>query len=374
MRVGLAGAFSDPDDPLAWSGVPANLARALARLGVYAGYRDAVPWAPLFRAAHWWMVRTGRGGSAWMLKPEVRTLFRVSDAMRRAVTPPNIAAWITIGGVRPARGRMATLCDLAPYQFLHIVPDDAISYWWPEGTIGELRAHARRTAAIHRAAYTCCVASRWAGRSMVENHGIDPRRVHVVGLGQGVDHLVEPQREWSSPRFLFVGRDWKRKNGEAVVRAFVEVRRFQPRATLDVVAPHPPLSVEGVTGHGDLSWRQDEDEMAALLGRATCFVMPSLIEPYGMAYVEAAANGIASIATSVGGTEESVGPGGILVDPHDGVALIDAMRRMCDPEQAASLGARAKDHAGLLTWDAVAQRILRALDLEVTGLELAQFL
>lgn len=114
--------------------------------------------------------------------------------------------------------------------------------------------------------------------------------------------------------------------------------------------------------------------MAALLGRATCFVMPSLIEPYGMAYVEAAANGIASIATSVGGTEESVGPGGILVDPHDGVALIDAMRRMCDPEQAASLGARAKDHAGLLTWDAVAQRILRALDLEVAGLELAQFL
>jgi glycosyltransferase involved in cell wall biosynthesis len=283
---------------------------------------------------------------------------------------------VTIGGVRPVRGRVATLCDISPHQFVTIAPQGAVSHWWPDATERELVGHARRTAAVHRLAYCCCVASHWAGRSLVEDHGIDPRRVHVVGLGHSLHQGTSTSRDWSSPRFLFVGRDWRRKNGDAVVRAFVEVRRRQPLASLDVVGGHPRLAVDGVTGHGELDSENPDEraKLSRLYGRATCFVMPSLIEPFGIAYVEAAAAGIASIATCVGGTAESVGDGGVFVHPADVGAIADAMEEMCDPTRAASLGERARCHARLLTWDAVAQRILRALDLTVPGLELAEFL
>lgn len=376
VRVGITGALSDPGDPAAWSGTPHELSRALTRLGVYAGYRDATPWSPALHLARVWLRRTGRDDATWLLKPEVRGLWRISDGIKRLTTPRDVDAWVTIGGVHAVSGRFATLCDLSPSQFSRILPDQGSSFWWPEAAPAELDAHARRTVAVHGAAYACCVASHWAGRSLVDDHGIDPRRVHVVGLGQSLEVPGWETRSWAEPRFLFVGRDWTRKNGDAVVRAFVRVRRHEPRATLDVVGDHPSLSEEGVIGHGPLDRNSTTGKacLVDLYRRSTCFVMPSLIEPYGIAYVEAGAAGMGSIATSVGGTGESVGSGGIFVDPTDSQGLQDAMRLLCDPNRARELGGRAREHAELLTWDAVAQRILRGLGLAVHGQALADFL
>jgi glycosyltransferase involved in cell wall biosynthesis len=226
----------------------------------------------------------------------------------------------------------------------------------------------------------CCVASEWAGRSLVIDDGVDPRRVRVVGLGPGAGYEPDPHaaraRDWRIPRFLFVGGDWTRKNGDAVVRALTEVRRFEPCATLDIVGHHPRICSDGVTGHGPLSRARPAEraKLDDLFARATCFVMPSVLEPFGRVYVEAATVGVPSIGTSAGGAADAVGPGGLLVDPNDEAALVDAMRRMCNPSAAASFGEAARRYAELLTWDAIAQRLVRALGLNVPGTELADFL
>jgi glycosyltransferase involved in cell wall biosynthesis len=44
-----------------------------------------------------------------------------------------------------------------------------------------------------------------------------------------------PRRDWSTPRFLFVGNDFERKNGVAVVSAFKRLRDQVSEARLDVV-------------------------------------------------------------------------------------------------------------------------------------------
>jgi glycosyltransferase involved in cell wall biosynthesis len=99
----------------------------------------------------------------------------------------------------------------------------------------------------------------------------------------------------------------------------------------------------------------------ALFARTTCFVMPSVCEPFGIAYVEAARAGVASIATTIGGAGTAVGDGGMLVEPtEDGV--LTAMRRLCDPATASRLGEAARRHSELLTWRRVTGRILRAID------------
>jgi len=220
-------------------------------------------------------------------------------------------------------------------------------------------------------AVACCTASSWAARSIVDDYGIEPSKVHVVGLGRNVNPTAG-ERQWFPPRFLFFGLDWKRKNGAAVVRSFARLRTALPQAHLDVAGDHPPLDVDGVCGHGRVS----KDELAALYERATCFVMPSVFEPFGIAYVEAAAAGIPSIATSVGGTADSVGPGcGLIIDPHDESALLGAMRRLSDETSAAAMGAAALRRSQLFTWRKVAERLVRALRPPGTEqMDLADFL
>jgi glycosyltransferase involved in cell wall biosynthesis len=176
---------------------------------------------------------------------------------------------------------------------------------------------------------------------------------------------------------LFVGWDWARKNGDAVVRAFLALREQVPDATLDVVGHHPPLDDPGVTGHGPLSLLDPEARATVeqLFHRSTCFVMPSLIEPFGIVYVEAAMAGIPSIGTTIGGTSESIGDGGLRVDPEDPNALLRAMREMTDAATAAELGRIANARAAGLTWRLTAERILRSADLSwPEPVELADFL
>jgi glycosyltransferase involved in cell wall biosynthesis len=93
-------------------------------------------------------------------------------------------------------------------------------------------------------------------------------------------------------------------------------------------------------------------------------VMPSECEPFGMAYVEAAAASVPSIGTTVGGAADILGDdGGVLVAPGDEAALRDAMRRLADPGASGAMGEAAHRRAERFTWAAVAGRLLRALAL-----------
>src|SRR5205807_2223930 len=124
--------------------------------------------------------------------------------------------------------------------------------------------------------------------------------------------------------------------------AFVRLREFVPDAVLNVVGHHPPLDVEGVAGHGPLSVfvPAECEQVASLFHESTCLVVPSFVEPFGIIYVEAANAGLPSIGTSVGGTADSIGDGGLLVDPEDQDGLFEAMRAVAEADTARELGAR----------------------------------
>jgi glycogen synthase len=105
----------------------------------------------------------------------------------------------------------------------------------------------------------------------------------------------------------------------------------------------------------------DRDRLDRLFGASTCFVMPSWHEPFGIVFSEASAAGMPSIGTTAGGCAELIVPPGRVVDPADEDALLAAMRELADPDTARRLGAAARERAQLFTWEAVGERMLRAL-------------
>jgi glycosyltransferase involved in cell wall biosynthesis len=255
----------------------------------------------------------------------------------------------------------------------------AVELGYPEWRALSRRAIDARIALqrrVYERAVACCGTTRWAADSIVRDYGIPPERAFAVGIGR--NHAPGPRpRDWSVPRFIWIGTDWYGKNGDSVVRAFERVRRERPAARLDLVGAHPPLDVAGVSGHGSL--RLDDPvhraRMGDLLLSATCFVLPSRYEAAAIAYVEAGATGLACIATTVGGARELIGEAGRLVDPTDEDALFGAMLELADPATAERLGGLALERAPLFTWSAVAQRVLRALQLPGLDVEgFAEFL
>jgi glycosyltransferase involved in cell wall biosynthesis len=347
----VVGQF-DPANPRAWSGTPAGLRRGLTAAGAEPIAIDVRP--PGFARA------AGALGRPWTWEATNPVFAAACGAWAdRRIAAAGAAGAIAIGSGY-ALGRQVPFVSFEdetiaqalrqPGTPLAAVPERGLARWQ------------RRQRRIYARARGCCVASRWAGGSVEEDYGVDPVKVHVVGCGRNLEQEV-PERDWSRPRFLFAGVDWERKRGADVVEAFAAVRQRHPEASLDIVGGHPPLRALGVTGHGRLSLSDPEQRarLAALFAAATCHVLPSAYEPFGIAYLDAGAAGVPSIGTTVGGAADAVGAGGLLVEPGDVPALAASMLDLCDPALAARLGRLARENSDRFTWRAVAERVLAAL-------------
>ena len=369
-RIGVAFP-GDPSQPATWSGTPSGVMRGLAEVGVEAVALNVEPPRLLRKAAVNVL-------SLRYLRPRRHVRAAVVQARAAARGTPAFTAlqsWAAPRALRdagPLDGivqigtgyTLTTEVPVATFEDMTVLQTKTHPYLgWD---VLSPRAFEARIASQRRAyasAVACCLTSRWAGESVIRDYGIAPEKVHVVGVGR--NHTAPAvERDWSTPRFLFVGMDWPRKNGDGVLRAFARLRAELPAARLDVVGGHPPIDAPGVTAHGVL--RLDVPEQHAtlerLFGEATCFVMPSHSEASAIAYVEAAAAGLPSIGTSAGGSDYLIGDGGLIVDPGDDEALVAAMRRLSDPDTAAGMGAAAQRRSELFTWPAVARRLLRALE------------
>ena len=113
------------------------------------------------------------------------------------------------------------------------------------------------------------------------------------------------------------------------------------------------------------AWRSARPPTRARIRRAArlrhlLLMPPSTYEPFGIAYVDAGAAGVPSIGTTVGGARTRSATGG-RGRPGDHEGLVAAMLDLADPQTARRLGERAQARSALFTWQAVAERLLRAL-------------
>jgi glycosyltransferase involved in cell wall biosynthesis len=274
-----------------------------------------------------------------------------------------------IGGRVP----VVTYDDMTVAQALRQA-DDPVYQGLSERGAAHWRARQQK---IYDRCHSCCAAARWAAESIHEDYGVPEEKIHVIGFGHNVELDEVPERDWSVPRFLFVGGDWQRKRGGAIVAAFEKLRETHPEATLDLVGGHPPIEAPGINGHGRLPLGSESGERIyyELLSKSTCYVMPSSFEPLGIAYLDAATAGMPCIATTSGGARDAVNDSGLLVAPDDDAGLLRAMTEMSDPATAKRMGEAARRHSDLYTWQAVAERLLRSFDLPaIDNDELAEYI
>ncbi len=387
LSVGLAD-WIDPSDKVAHSGVSGGLLRAMGEV-----VAEAIPISGelpprIGRLAHLSSVAARlrpadvadlrasakrAHGAAMLGRPTI--LARSLLMRRRLARAGHLDAVVQRGSDMrlPSRYRIVTLEDSTVLQAVQAYP------WEHLRGLSErdIERYAARQRRIYESAVACCCATHWVAESIVGSYGIPPERVFTVGFGQNHEGPEPAPRDWSNPRYLFVGGDWERKNGPAVLAAFARVRELHPDARLDVVGGHPRIDQEGVTAHGHLSLGvpADRERLAQLYSQATAFVLPSLHEPAGIVYVEAGGAGVPSVGTTDGGAATMIGPGGLVVDPLQPERIIEAMLTLADPETARAMGELARRHSRLFTWRKVAERLVRATG--IPGLDtsgLAEFL
>lgn len=207
--------------------------------------------------------------------------------------------------------------------------------------------------------------SQWLADSFHHDFGVPYDKLVPVGAGINLPYTRETNnKEYLNKRFLMVGRNFERKGGRVLLKAFERLLKSHPDATLTVIGPDNIGRHQNVENMGFVD-KRSEHGMETLLTayeRSSVFVMPSLYEPFGIAFAEAMAHRLPCIGTDGCAMPEIIGEGktGFVVAPYDDVALSDRMIQLVEnPRLCKQMGDEGyAKYLERFNWNSVTDKIL----------------
>jgi glycogen synthase len=164
----------------------------------------------------------------------------------------------------------------------------------------------------------------------------------------------------------------KRKNPSLLVSAFSGVLKAIPNARLVIAGSgrendrliHQAKRLN-MNNSMLMAGQLDRERVAQLMAAADVFVLPSTVESFGLALLEASAVGVPVVCSDTGGVPEVFRHefNALLYPPGDGTAMANAIIRILrDRELARTLAANAMQTAAGLTWELAARRTMQVYE------------
>ncbi len=158
--------------------------------------------------------------------------------------------------------------------------------------------------------------SNYTKNLLINHYGIPEGKIAVVHNGHDLPHDAPrhmPGRKSKVPLVLFLGRLTTQKNPWQFLEAASIVHRERPE-TIFVMAGEGPMMKELIDRACELSLtdsivftgKVSREEADTLYGNASCFVMPSISEPFGLVALEAIAHGTPLVMSRQSGAAEVI--------------------------------------------------------------------
>lgn len=216
--------------------------------------------------------------------------------------------------------------------------------------------------AYRRAAHIC-VRSRQVRLSLMNDYGIEPQKITIVGGGVNFNHL--PKRVSRSTNgvttALFIGKEFYRKGGDVLLQAFGQAQRILGNCRLLMVTNGPISASLPLDGVEVIEPTWDRQKIAALYAKADFFVLPSRLETWGDVFLEAMAYSLPCIGVDDDAMGDIIlgNQTGTLVPRDDVSALTRVMVELfTDPSRRQAWGAAGRRRVEeYFTWDKVVDRL-----------------
>jgi glycosyltransferase involved in cell wall biosynthesis len=290
---------------------------------------------------------------------EVRPIGELRDATADVFWYP----WNIISTTPRHGSVVATMHDVAPLA----LPDPRLRKWRKNW---RWRKRYRDTAAR---ASLLVVDSQFTAEEVHRTLGVPHELMRVVPLAADDstappalgDAAVLERLKIARPFVLTVGAGDRRKNIALVERAMARVVERIPDVTLVLAGPRthaqyaeaPPAAWSRTVGF------ITDDDLCALYRSASCLVMPSRYEGFGLPVLEAMGFGLPVVCANASSLPEVGGNAAAWVEPDDDEALAGILTRvLTDPGVAEEMRVAGLRHASNFSWEATARMTLAAFD------------
>lgn len=375
MRLGYVTTY-DAADPTFWSGTAHHIGKAIEAQGIDVSYVGPLEDRADSALSLQRLLARARGKRVLPERdPQVARGYaeqveqRLSGVDVDWIFSPGTIPIAEIGGTTP----VAFWTDATFAQMVGLYPEfqRLTTATIENGNRLERLALSRASVAIY--------ASDWAAQSAIRDYGADPAKIRVIPFGANlpvaqsdveIDRIIA-NRRGDLCRLLFVGVDWKRKGGDLALRITKRLNDRGIRAELTVVGGTPEIpekmkDLVNVVGFISKSTEEGRETLQQMFAASHFLLMPSRAECFGVVFAEAAAFGVPSIATNVGGIPSVVrdGVNGSTFPPRSIVE--DATNRIVelwgDSRRYDELCRSAfEDARTRLTWEASGKKVAQLL-------------
>jgi glycosyltransferase involved in cell wall biosynthesis len=323
------------------------------------------PWS---NRVHWERLPVRIAGKAHVLAQ--MTALPVIAARRHldvVHSPANIGPLVT-----PRVARVVTLLDVI---WLHQGED------WERGRAA--RAFALLSKVSSRNANRVIAISSAARDDIVSSLGLPREKIDVAPLGVRPpvgpallsESALRRQLELGdAPLVLCVAQKRPYKNLGALIGALAEIDDPAPMLVLPGAATPHELELRSLASRLGvesrvrfLDWVSDE-ELEALYAAASCFVLPSLIEGFGLPVLEAMARDVPVACSNRPSLPEVAGDAALFFDPEDQSAIATCILRiLTEPLLAAQLVERGRERVRTFSWRRTAEATLASYRRAIAG-------
>lgn len=300
----------------------------------------------------------GTGSTADLLLPS-RALRRVFRTRGRPDLYHSLFHLVPFGirhGAAAPRRVVVTLHDCIWIDYARQVERTAIAAAWRRQLASVAIPYALRASdhVICNSDATAHDAERWIPRQRLTtiHHGVD--REFLVPSA-----TVREERGQGSPYVAAFGVPKAYKNIGCLVRAFARLRERHPSLRLVLIGGDGGVRQEierlGLTEQVTVVRAVTDANVRALLRNADVFVLPSVVEGFGLPILEAMAVGTPVVASSVPALREVAADAALFFDPSDPADLAERIDRvLTDTSLRAGLAARGSVHVSQFTWSRAA--------------------
>lgn len=207
---------------------------------------------------------------------------------------------------------------------------------------------------------------KWLRDYLIEEEGLSPDKVYAVGGGVNVDVQFIDYSQKTGNKILFVGRDFKRKGGDIVVKAFHILKQEEPDVELYIAGPkNNPIPNEDMIEGIHFCGEQSRTQLIELYNKCDIFCMPSRFEAYGLVFPEALSYGLPCIAQNAFSMKEFIqeGVNGYLINSLDASELAVKMKlALHNQEMVERVRSEKEFYLNEYSWESVVKRMIPVLE------------
>ncbi len=270
---------------------------------------------------------------------------------QHAVVDGCVAMFVPSGAVSP-------WITLPTFPWVHDLAIFKHPEWFPQNWFKRQVTTRLFLGGLRKASHVFAI-SEHTKKEIIQTAGIPPEKITVAYQGiPSVEHRHE-KNSGEMPYALIVGTINPRKNIPFIVKLWPEVeKRFGRKAHL-IVAGKMGWGVSNKELEGAQHINQPSDAgRDMLIAGASVLLLPSLQEGFGRTVLEGMAAGVPVIASNRAAIPEAVGDAGILLDPGDQDAWIEAIVKGLKGDLDGSKGPA---QAARFSWESTARIILAKL-------------